>query len=48
MFKTTKQRMEATVKEAEPLDRQHHRKAYFEKLFMEEMLKAKNMRMVKK
>ena len=48
VFRTTKQRMEAPVQEAEPIDREHHRKAYFEKQFMEEMLKAKNMRMVKK
>ena len=37
-----------TREETEPVDKQHHRKVYFEKLFMEEMLKAKNMRMVKK
>ena len=49
IFKTTKQRMESeTREETEPVDKQHHRKVYFEKLYMEEMLKAKNMRMVKK
>ena len=31
IFRTTKQRMEAPTQEAEPIDRMHHRKAYFEK-----------------